>query len=103
MKTELKHGDIREYGAPDVIAHGMSTRTVLDSAPLKLDPRITVYLQKVSAGFEIAGSCARYTRECFAVQWTDSNGSTHGRTGGHIDAIGAEFMRLTNPRTTKEA
>ena len=73
--------------------------TVLDAATGALHRYPTVQLVYSTRGYEIAGSCARWTEAYWAVRWSDGSAS-HGQRYSMDDEAKARahFAKLTDPQ-----
>lgn len=68
--------------------------TPLAKAPSRGDPSRMVNLEHRSRGYAIAGSCARWDEECWAVHFT-LDGARHGQRFRTEDAARAHFNART--------
>lgn len=82
----------------DIKGQPMAARVVVDTKPASR-LKATVELATVAAGWECAGSMARWTDGYWSVRWRDTGGSYQGRRFELTD-IGEQEARALFTRLT---
>lgn len=83
---------IAEFGTFDPALLAKATR--LAQAPSRHTPGLVFYLEHLSAGYAIAGSCARWDAECWRVSF-HMDGARHGQRFASEIAARAFFNSRT--------
>jgi hypothetical protein len=91
--TEMTMPMTAEYGSPLFVANKAAVELRAEKYAPKLKAKVR--LLKSTAGYEMAGSCARWTDGYYAVRWNRVDGSIHGGRYKTLAEAVAHFDRVT--------